>query len=296
MFNLNEYITSISLESINLITLKYYSSKSDIMNIYDTNFEFDENIVPLITSVLELKPNIINAKRYCNINSESIITISNENELPNKSQLSYPCFFSDIQQNKLNSQNIQGYTHNLINTIQLLEKAIPKAGFRKSRAQIKGALQLLEKAVPKQLLENSHAQIKGPLQLLEKAVPKQLLENSRAQIKEPLDKGARGAEALVKGALADEALVEKSFLIRMYKLENKKGEFNLNILNEEEIIIILWNLEFANFQIIINKKKPKTCQMQINIYITEDNNIIVSKLEQINKLIDKINKIINNNI
>jgi hypothetical protein len=301
MFNLNEYITSISLESINLITLKYYSSKSDIMNIYDTNFEFDENIVPLITSVLELKPNIINAKRYCNINSESIITISNENELPNKSQLSYPCFFSDIQQNKLNSQNIQGYTHNLINTIQLLEKAIPKAGFRKSRAQIKGALQLLEKAVPKQLLENSHAQIKGPLQLLEKAVPKQLLENSRAQIK-----GARGAEALVKGALdkgargaealVDEALVEKSFLIRMYKLENKKGEFNLNILNEEEIIIILWNLEFANFQIIINKKQPKICQMQINIYITEDNNIIVSKLEQINKLIDKINKIINNNI
>jgi len=226
MFNLNEYITSMSLESINLITLKYYSSKSDIMNIYDTKFDFDENIVPLITSVLELKPNIINAKRYCNINSESIITISNENELPNKSQLSYPCFFSDIQQNKLNSQNIQCYAHNLINTIQLLEKSLTQI------------------------------------------------------------KGARGAEALV----------EKAFLIRMYKLENKKGEFNLNILNEEEIIIILWNLEFANFQIIINKKQPKKCQMQINIYITEDNNIIVSKLEQINKLIDKINKIININI
>ena len=208
MFNLNEYINSMSIESINLITLKYYSSKSDIMNIYDTNFDFDENIVPLITSVLELKPNIINAKRYCNINSESIITISNENEIPNKSQLTYPCFFSDLQQNKLNSQNIQGYTHNLINTIQLLEKA---------RTQIKGA---------------------------------------------------RGAEALV----------EKAFLIRMYKLENKKGEFNLNILNEEEIIIILWNLEFANFQIVINKKQPKKCQMHINIYITEDNNIIVSNL------------------
>ena len=262
MFNLNEYIASISLESINLITLKYYSSKSDIMNIYDTNFEFDENIVPLITSVLELKPNIINAKRYCNINSESIITISNENELPNKSQLSYPCFFSDIQQNKLNSQNIQGYTHNLINTIQLLEKTVPKAGFRKSRAQIEGAL---DKGA-----RGASSLAKGALQLLEKAVP--------------------------KGALVAEALVEKAFLIRMYKLENKKGEFNLNILNEEEIIIILWNLEFANFQIVINKKQPKKCQMHINIYITEDNNIIVSKLEQINKLIDKINKIINNNI
>ena len=209
MFNLNDYISSISLETINLITLKYYSSKSEIMNIYDTNFNFDENIVPLVSSVLELKPNIINAKRYCNIHSESIITINNENELPNKSQLSYPCFFTDIQKNNLNSQT-QGYTHKLINT------------------------QLLEKASPENI---------------------------------------------------------QDILIRMYKLENKKGEFNYNILNEEELIIIIWNLDFANFQIIINKKDYTKCQMQINIYITEDNTIILSKLEQINKLVDKINKI-----
>ena len=212
MFNLNDYISSVSLESINLITLKYFSSKSEIMNIYDTNFDFDENSVPLVTSILEIKPTIINAKRYCNVNSESIITIGNENELPNKSQITYPCFFSDIQQNKLSSQHIQGYTHNLI-----------------------------------------HTQL---------------------------------------AAQTNEAL---STLIRMYKLENQKGEFNYNILNEEEIIIILWNLDFANFQIIINKKYPTKCQLQINIYITEDNTIILSKLEQINNLVDKINKIIINN-
>ena len=222
MFNLNEFITSVSLETINLITLKYFSSKSEIMNIYDTNFKFDENIVPLVTSVLELKPTIINAKRYCNVNSESIITICNENELPNKSQLSYPCFFSDIQQNKMSPQHSQGYSHKLINT----------------------QLQIFEKAVPKQ----KH------LKKIEKEI-------------------------------------DNSVLIRMYKLENQKGEFNYNILNEEEIIIILWNLDFANFQIIINKKYPNKCQLQINIYITEDNTIILSKLEQINKLVDKINKI-----
>ena len=228
MFNLNEYINSVSLDTINLITLKYFSLKSEIMNIYDTNFKFDENIVPLVTSVLELNPTIINAKRYCNVNSESIIMICNENELPNKSQLSYPCFFSDIQQNKMSPQHSQGYSHKLINT-QL-------------------QLQLLEKAVPKQ-------------KNLEK------VENE----------------------------ISNSFLIRMYKLENQKGEFNYNILNEEEIIIILWNLDFANFQIIINKKYPTKCQLQINIYITEDNTIIISKLEQINNLVDKINKIIFNN-
>ena len=222
MFNLNDYISSVSLETINLITLKYYSSKSELMNIYDTNFEFDENIVPLVTSVLEIKPNIMNAKRYCNVNSESIITIGNENELPNKSQISYPCFFSDIQQNKISSRNTQGYTHNLIFTIDTQDLGNPA---RKS------------------------------------------------SIKNNTDNK------------------NKSALIRMYKLENQKGEFNYNILNEEEIIIILWNLDFANFQIIINKKQPSKCQLQINIYITEDNTIIVSKLEQINKLVDKINKI-----
>jgi hypothetical protein len=127
MFNLNEYISSISLDTINLITLSYYSSKSEIMNIYDTNFDFDENIIPFITSYLETKPNIINAKNYCNVNSNSLITIGNQNELSNKSQISYPCFFSDLQQNNLNIQNVQGYTRKLINTLD--------TGFQKSRAQ-----------------------------------------------------------------------------------------------------------------------------------------------------------------
>jgi len=220
MFDLNEKIINIPLDTINLITLTYYSAKSEIMNIYDTNFKFDENIIPLVTSVLETKANIIHAKRYTNINSESIITIGNENEnnLSNKSQLSYPCFFSDIQNNNLNIQNIQGYTKKLINTIETdFEKSI------------------------------------------------------------------------------DHNKIEKNdiSLIRMYKLEHKKGEFSYNILNEEELIIIVWTWEYVNFQIIINKENPDICQLQINIYITEDNKIILSKLENINNIITKINKIKN---
>ena len=213
MFNLNEYISSISLDTINLITLTYYSSKSEIMNIYDTNFEFDENIIPFITSYLETKPNIINAKNYCNVNSNSLITIGNQNELSNKSQISYPCFFSDLQQNNLNIQNVQGYTRKLVNTLD--------TGFEKSREQ------------------------------------------------------------------------NNEVLVRMYKLENKKGDFSHNILNEEELTIIVWSWEYANFQIIINKQNPKQCQMRTNIYITEDNNIILSKLENFNNIIEKINKIKN---
>ena len=220
-FDLNEYISSVSLDSINVITLTYYSLKSDIMNIYDTNFEFDENIIPLITSVLEFDPTIINAKRYCNVNSESVIIIGNTNEIPNKSQISYPCFFSDLQQIKLNIQNIQGYTRKLISTLD--------TSFRKKNS-----------------------------------------EEDKTEYE-----------------------TEGDVLIRMYNLENKKGEFGNCILNEEELIIFVWSWEYTNFQIIINKEKPSLCQLQLNIYITEENKIITSKLENINKIIDKINKIKN---
>jgi len=218
MFDLNEKIINIPLDTINLINLTYYSAKSEILNIYDTNFKFDENIIPLVTSVLETKANIIHAKRYTNINSESTITIGNQNEIPNKSQLSYPCFFSDIQNNNLNMHKIQGYSKKLINTIE--------TDFNKSIYCDK-------------------------------------IENTNFS------------------------------LIRMYKLENKKGDFSYNILNEEELIIIVWTWEYANFQIIINKLYPDICQLQINIYITEENKIILSKLENINNIINKINKIKN---
>ena len=43
MFVLNENTIGVPLKDINIITLTYYSSKSDILNIYNTNFKFDEN-------------------------------------------------------------------------------------------------------------------------------------------------------------------------------------------------------------------------------------------------------------
>ena len=79
----------------------------------------------------------------------------------------------------------------------------------------------------------------------------------------------------------------------MYNLEPHNGELGKCILNEEEMILIIWNWEYANFQIIINKENSKECQMQLNIYITEDNKIIDSKLTFINTIIQKIDKIKN---
>ena len=242
-FDLNEYINIVSLDTINVISLTYYSLKSEFLNIYDTNFEFDENIVPLITSVLEIEPKVINAKRYSNINSESIIIIGNKNELPNKSQISYPCFFSDLQQNKLNIQNIQGYSKKLMNTIDTFN------------------------TVDTFNIVNT--------------------QNSEDKYDEGHD---------IEDNNGEEHNSEEQYfkaIIRMYKLENKKGDYGHSILNEDELIIIVWSWEYANFQIIINKNTPNICQLQINIYITEDNKIITSKLEKINNIIEKINKIKN---
>ena len=204
MFILNENTIATSLDKINLITLTYYSSKSELLNIFDTNFEFDENIIPLFTSVLECKPNIYNAKRYNNINTESIIIIDSKQKLPNKSPLSYPCLFTDLQNGRL--QEIQGYNKNLI----------------------------------------------------------KILDNN-----------------------------DNNMLIRLYNIEIYNGEFGKYILNEEELTLIIWDWNFANFQIIINKKNPKECHMQLNIYITEDNKIINNKIDFINLIIQKIENIKN---
>ena len=207
MFILNEQNINTPLDKINLITITYYSSKSEVLNIYDTNFEFDENIVPLLTSVLETKSIICNAKRYCNINSESIAIIDSTNRLPNKSLLSFPCFFTDLQNGKL--QHIQGYNRKLINTLDS---------------------------------NNGNA---------------------------------------------------NNLLIRMYNLEPHNGEFGKCIINEEELILIIWEWEYANFQIIIKKENPKQCQMQLNVYITEDNKMIDVKMEFINIIIQKIENVKN---
>jgi len=204
MFILNEDTIKTSLTNINLISLSYYSSKSDVLNMYDTNFAFDENYIPLITSVLELEPKIIHTKKYINVDRETIITIDNNKRNHSNSTLAFPSFFHDMKFTN-NIQSIQSYSKKLMNTLDS----------------------------------------------------------------------------------------NNDTLIRMYQLGAKEGRFHKSILNEEELLIFIWNWDFANFQIIINKKTPNECNLQLNIYTTEENTFISSKLEIINSIIEKINKIKN---
>ena len=172
--------------------------------MYDTNFKFDENYIPLITSVLELEPKLIHTKKYINVDRETIITIDNNKRNHTNSTLAFPSFFHDMKFTNT-IQSIQTYTKKLINTLDS----------------------------------------------------------------------------------------NNDTLIRMYYLCAQAGSFHKSILNEEELLIFIWNWDFANFQIIINKNNPHYCNLQLNIYTTEDNTFIKSKLEIINSIIEKINKIKN---
>ena len=204
MFILNESSIGVALKDINIITLTFYASKSEVLDIYNTNFKFNENSIPLITSVLEIQPQITHAKKYMNVDSESVITIDNNLRNHNKSNLSFPSFFHDMKDTD-NIQYIQSYKKKLLNTLDS----------------------------------------------------------------------------------------NNDMLIRIYNIKAQEGTFGKISLNEEDLLLFIWNWDFANFQLIINKKQPNECNLQMVIYATEENTFITSKLELINTIIEKINKIKN---
>lgn len=94
MFILSEKNIGIPLSEINKISITYFAAKSEILNIYDINFDFDENIVPLITSILETQPKIHNYKTYnC---SDTITTIKEYSKSILQPYNTYPSFYYDI--------------------------------------------------------------------------------------------------------------------------------------------------------------------------------------------------------
>jgi len=202
MFILNEDTIGTSLNNINLISISYYSLKSESLNIYDTNFKFHENSIPLITSVLEIEPKLLHTKKYINVDSETIITIDNNKRNHNNSTLAFPSFFHDMKYTN-NIQSIQTYTKKLINMLD----------------------------------------------------------------------------------------VNDDMLVKMYNLKEHKCSIGKSIIKEYELLIFIWSWDYANFQIIINKEYPNDCNLQLNIYTTESNTFISSKLELLNIIIQKINKL-----
>lgn len=94
--NLKLPLSKISLIKINPI----FNISNDKLNIYNIQFDFDENIIPLLTSLFEKIPIIKKVKTYTCIDSLVIIT-RDLYTYSNKYILESTSFQTDIDQNKL---------------------------------------------------------------------------------------------------------------------------------------------------------------------------------------------------
>ena len=123
MFILSEKNINVPLSDINKIIITFFSSKSEILNIYDTNFKFDENIIPLITSLFEKAPVIFTYKLYKCIDANIIIKqcqqiTYNDNNDNDNTQYETSSFFYDIDIfNNKHVNNINNIKSILIKTI-----------------------------------------------------------------------------------------------------------------------------------------------------------------------------------
>jgi len=101
-----EILNGISLKTISRIDIYFYNTRNDIFNIVNLEFDFDENLIPLITSILESKPFLISRKTYYGFDKDFIIekaiSCSNTwnynlgNMFSNNESL-FPSFIGDIE-------------------------------------------------------------------------------------------------------------------------------------------------------------------------------------------------------
>lgn len=68
-----ELVGSIPLKNISRIDVSFYKSRNESLNIFNLELDFDENLIPLITSTLECKPVLISRKTYFGMDTNYII-------------------------------------------------------------------------------------------------------------------------------------------------------------------------------------------------------------------------------
>jgi hypothetical protein len=69
----SELVSSIPLKTISRIDVSFYKSRNESLNIFNLELDFDENLIPLITSTLECKPVLISRKTYFGMDTDYII-------------------------------------------------------------------------------------------------------------------------------------------------------------------------------------------------------------------------------
>ena len=69
----SELVGNIPLKTISRIDVSFYKSRNESLNIFNLELDFDENLIPLITSTLECKPILISRKTYFGMDTDYII-------------------------------------------------------------------------------------------------------------------------------------------------------------------------------------------------------------------------------
>jgi hypothetical protein len=78
MFLLSESeLGSILLKTVSRIDIILYKSRNESLNIFNLEWDFDENIIPLITTTLECRPVLIQRKTYIGLDFDYIIECPN---------------------------------------------------------------------------------------------------------------------------------------------------------------------------------------------------------------------------
>ncbi len=117
-----ELIGGIPLKNISRIDIVFYKSRNESLNIFNLELDFDENLIPLITSTLECQPILISRKTYFGIDNDYIIErnididcnrnlnfILDKEEYCNDNNTKYTSFQLDIDKYNKNTSNQKSY-------------------------------------------------------------------------------------------------------------------------------------------------------------------------------------------
>lgn len=110
MFILSEKNIGVPLYEINKIIITYFATKSNVIDVFDNNYEFNENLIPMITSILGIAPKISNYKEYKCIDNNIIINSKNN------SLQQYQSFYLDVN-NLENNDALDVRKMDLISTL-----------------------------------------------------------------------------------------------------------------------------------------------------------------------------------
>jgi hypothetical protein len=111
MFELSTEIVKNYINKANQIRIYFYNNKDELLEMYNTKFEYNNDIIPLAITLFEQQPNLIKRKTITMLDGEIIL-----NNYQYKGNIGIPSFYLDIEKFK-NTNNIIQNHREIIKTL-----------------------------------------------------------------------------------------------------------------------------------------------------------------------------------